>query len=366
MLLDTYDLEFLKLCGLARYLPCSMLEKYKLPMFGKNISETLLWRGYIKEVKGERKCYRLTRHGKEVLHDLGYDFPDDARTHNRGSIFKRRAISAEIDTLLYGAGINVYAKHIEQLDAHDLTYLPSLTVRADVRNKALAGTRFYGILRIRDIAYVIYYAENESDGIIPDYEEMTFMSLIGHLHSVKQVVIMVMCKSMDSIENVLFKHNRQTLQGGFITFAEVKKKWKYDFCFVPMDEKGLFQLRMMRTPKLRERICEMLCGESLPKMLYKCDGFKDDTAWIFGMDMQITRIKSAVEQTTREDCGANVLCFPHQQGLYNIILSEMRLPNKLMLIKATMEGVKKSFPDVEVKFLPQKPVIKNDRYVEIA
>lgn len=115
MFLDNRDLEFLKLCGLARYMPRRAIDKYDIPLIEKETVAALLRAGYIKFVSGGCKCYRLTRKGRDILMKAGYAFPDDARPHKKGSIFDRRVINAELNMLLYGAGINIYAGTVEGL-----------------------------------------------------------------------------------------------------------------------------------------------------------------------------------------------------------------------------------------------------------
>ena len=157
MFLDNGDLEFLKLCGLARYMPCRVIDKYDVPLIEKRTAVTLLRSGYVKCVNGGCKCYRLTRKGRDILMKAGYAFPDDARPHKKGSIFDRRVINAELNMLLYSAGTNIYAGTVEGLG--DAEYIPSLTIRADTKSKVLAGTRFYGILHKGDTAYPFTYAQ---------------------------------------------------------------------------------------------------------------------------------------------------------------------------------------------------------------
>ena len=71
MLLDSDDLEFLKLCGVSRFLPRKLAEKYSLPMFSVGLAETLADGKLIKEVSAECKCYRLTSRGRDLLKQLG-------------------------------------------------------------------------------------------------------------------------------------------------------------------------------------------------------------------------------------------------------------------------------------------------------
>lgn len=46
------------------------------------------------------------------------------------------------------AGINIYEGTVQGLSREDCIYIPSLTIRSETKSKVLAGTVFYGILRI--------------------------------------------------------------------------------------------------------------------------------------------------------------------------------------------------------------------------
>ena len=72
--------------------------------------------------------------------------------------------------MLYGAGINIYAGTVQGLSREDCIYIPSLTIRSEMKSKVLAGTVFYGILRIGDTAYVLYYTDDIADGAFPEYD----------------------------------------------------------------------------------------------------------------------------------------------------------------------------------------------------
>lgn len=109
MILDSQELEFLKLCALARYMPCGLAGIFEMQILKSEVSGRLAKSGYLKYVNGGCKFSRLTRRGRDILLRAGYEFPDDARPHKKGNTFNRRVINAKLNAMLYGAGINIYA-----------------------------------------------------------------------------------------------------------------------------------------------------------------------------------------------------------------------------------------------------------------
>ena len=115
MIMNSVELETLKLCAMGRFMPCSIAGKYDLPGLRVSMLNFLVKKGYLKTVKGDEKCYRLSRRGRDILYNAGYRYPDDSRPRKEGSIFKRRIINAEINVLLYGAGIDIYTESVDEL-----------------------------------------------------------------------------------------------------------------------------------------------------------------------------------------------------------------------------------------------------------
>lgn len=354
MVLDSYDLEFLKLCGLARYMPCSLAEKYSLPMFGKQTTSSLLLNGYIKEVKGDCRCFRLKHKGKELLQGLGYDFPDDARPHKSGSIFKRRVISAELNLLLHTAGFNVYAKYMKHLEK-DLTYLPSLTFRAVTKSKVLAGTRFYGMLRIGQTAYVIYHAESEADGIIPNYERDTFTSSLSRVENIKNIVIIIAGRTMEGLTRAMFPEKKQSLDGGFVAYSELTREWHYDFCLLPMDVGGVNQMRIMTMPTVRRDILERLGDTNLPSSLSRCDGMDDENVYIYGADMNISHVERAVNQAMHTKKAINIIALPNQVDMYEAFFAYMDWSMDIGCMAIKTDVVFRRYPNL-IKYIPLQAV----------
>lgn len=63
MIMNSVELETLKLCAMGRFMPCSIAGKYDLPELRVSMLNFLVKKGYLKTVKGDEKCYRLSRRG---------------------------------------------------------------------------------------------------------------------------------------------------------------------------------------------------------------------------------------------------------------------------------------------------------------
>ena len=93
MIFDVYDIEFLKLCGLCRYIPTGLLRKYDAPYFNGEIISTLRRNGYIK-IQTDGSSYKLTYEGREILSRLNYPFEDDPKMNITKKSYKRKLKNA--------------------------------------------------------------------------------------------------------------------------------------------------------------------------------------------------------------------------------------------------------------------------------
>ena len=93
------------MCNGKVYALTALPGKYDLPELRISMLNFLVKKGYLKTVKGDEKCYRLSRRGRDILYNAGYRYPDDSRPRKEGSIFKRRIINAEINVLYTEQGL---------------------------------------------------------------------------------------------------------------------------------------------------------------------------------------------------------------------------------------------------------------------
>lgn len=346
MLLDSTELELLKLCGMARFMPCSIAGKYDLPELKMTQINSCVKNGYLKIVKGDEKCYRLSRRGRDLLYRAGYQYPDDARPRKEGTIFKRRIINAEINVILYGAGIDIYMESFQGLGETDCAYIPSLTVRADTKSRVLAGTKFYGIIRIGDTAYVIYYADNEMDAVFPDYEEQTFSNIIASISPIKHIVIVIMCGSVEGLMKIMFPNEIPTLTGGYVTYSEIMRRWKYEFCLLPMNRDGLLQMKINAVEGMKGQIAGKFGDVNVPSVLSCFDAVKDGKAYMIATDMNITRVNKGLEQTLYTEAIPNIVCLPYQRNIYQELAIERKYPKQMKFTVLNRNKLMEQFPEL--------------------
>ena len=284
MILDSQELEFLKLCALARYMPCGLAGIFEMQILKSEVSGRLAKSGYLKYVNGGCKFSRLTRRGRDILLRAGYEFPDDARPHKKGNTFNRRVINAKLNAMLYGAGINIYAGTVQGLSREDCIYIPSLTIRSEMKSKVLAGTVFYGILRIGDTAYVLYYTDDIADGAFPDFEQQTFLSMISHIENIKNVAIIIAAETVEGLIGYLMPEKKPEITRGIVPFSELMERWQYDFYLLPMDKDGIMQIKLMCIDNYKKDIAAMFGDtDNVPVKLSRfdavCGGKACITAW---------------------------------------------------------------------------------------
>ena len=101
--------------------------------------------------------------------------------------------------MLFLAGIDVFLENAAELAGMDIGYLSSLMLRTDNNQRMLAGTRFLGILRMYDAAYVPYFLESEADWIVPGYEREIFTSQISALKGVRDTRLLLAGSSLEEL-----------------------------------------------------------------------------------------------------------------------------------------------------------------------
>lgn len=366
MFLNNTELELLKLCAIGRFVPCSIAGKYDLQELRTPLINSFIKKSYIKIVKGDERCYRLTRRGRDLLYNAGYQYPDDSRPRKEGGAFKRRLINSEINAILYGAGIDIYMKSVEGLNDKDRAYISSLTIRSDIKSKALAGTRFYGVLRIGDTAYVIYYADNEMDYMFPKYEEQTFSNLISGLTHIRHIVILIMSGTVEGLMRIMFPDTMPSLNRGHVSYSQIMQEWKYEFCMLPMNRDGLLQMRINSVEGMKGQIAGKFGNTIVPPGLSCFDAVKDGKAFMVATDMNITRVSRGLEQTLYTDYIPHIICLPYQRTAYQELAVRKQYPKLMKFTVLNRSKVIDQFPILGGTANNLKPArAANGEYIDV-
>ena len=357
-------MEFLRLCGLARYMSCDSAGKYDILSCKKRVIKECLGTGLIKELAGGCQCYRLTRRGRDLLYKSGYSIYEDVRPHKQGSIFDRRIHHGDICLMMHCAGIDIFAETMEGLDKADYIYIPSLIVRSKTKSKVLAGTKFYGILRINDTAYVVYYCDEENDGIYLEYEEQTFNNYISGLKNVRHTKILIVSDTMEGLLSTVFTTEQKELQNSLVPFSEIMERWDYDFHVLPLNMDGVTGLKLISNNNIQERIAKRF-GEKQPKMKF-FDAVNNGYGYIVGLDMNISKMKRTLAYSTNCNLTPHIVGLPYQCDIYDALAEKIHYPNEIEFSSLNKIKLKEQFP--ELKTVEEKPMpvkLKNGEYVEL-
>ena len=245
MIYDTYDYDFLRLCGLCKYVPKELYKRYRSDIFCSNIVENLMYHKIIK-LQNNKLSYKLTTKGKEVLAEMGDTFPEDVKMNINRVAYKRMLISARFTVLLHLAGINVFCRNIEQLNKAECGYICKHMLYEKYERRKIAGTRFLGILKLHDVVYIPYYVESSNDGILPKFEKSVFSKIVSDLDGVKKIMIMLVGETLEELcDNFFEEHEFENSNRGYRNFKRVLEILGNKFSFVSLDRDGVLQLNIM-------------------------------------------------------------------------------------------------------------------------
>ena len=295
------------------------------------------------------KFSRLTRRFRDILLSAGYEFPDDARPHKKGNTFNRRVINAKLNAMLYGAGINIYAGTVQGLSREDCIYIPSLNIRSEMKSKVLAGTVFYGILRIGDTAYVLYYTDDIADGAFPDFEQQTFLSMISHIENIKNVAIIIAAETVEGLIGYLMPEKKPEITRGIVPFSELMERWQYDFYLLPMVKDGIMQIKLMCIDNYKKDIAAMFGDtDNVPVKLSRFDAVCGGKASITAMDTNITRVRYSLEQSLLSGIIPNIICLAHQKAIYQHMAVYLEYPNQMKFTVVRHNTMTDMFPQLRM------------------
>ncbi len=334
MIFDEYDFEFLRLCGLCRYIPTGLRRKFNSPYFSPPVIYTLRNNGYVK-MQTDKTSYKLTFAGKQVLAEMGYTFPEDAKMNIKKRSYQRKIESALFNITMHLAGIDIFADKTAQLSEKDIGYVSSLILRSDDNIKVLAGTRFLGLLKMYETVYIPYYIESQDDWIVPKHETEIYKSQVNAIKGVKDIQLLLTGDTLEEIwRNIHPAKQSDIIDKGMRRFDEALEELGCDYSLVPVSRDGVEQLNVMKVWRYREKIAKAIgCKTERVYNLSECDGFQDNVPCIIGVDFNVKRILRALKQVERynKNIVPNLFCFPFQRRTMIKLVRECNLQDTLVL-----------------------------------
>ena len=367
MIFDEYDFEFLRLCGLCRYLPVGIQTRYDAPFFKRSVISTLKERGLIK-VQSDKLSYKLTYDGREFLKDMGHTFPDDVRMDLKRPAYKRKLKNALWNITLSLAGIDVYHNKTRELAEIETGYVSSLTLRSDNSIRVLAGTRFLGILKIRNTAYVPYYLENDAEWIIPGYEREIYKSQIETIADIKEIKLILTGESLEELWAYIHPGvPSEKLSRGMKRFDVALEELGCEYLLIPYNRDGVIQLGFLKSARNGERLAKALgCNTEKIPHLSECDGTLNDTPCVIAIDFNVKRIVRALKQIERVDKNTIPLiyCLPFQKKTIFKLLHLYGCQDSRVLT-ISRDNIYNVFPEFEKDIVSKNPFMtKEGKYID--
>ena len=368
VIFDTVDCELLKLAGISRYMPTLLQRRYDTPMFKRRVISNLQEHELIK-MQSDGLSFKLTTRGRECLAGMGYEFPKDARMDLKKPSYRRKLKNAQWNVLLTLAGIDIYYKSAQALAETDKGYMSSLLLRGDNSLKVLAGTRFLGLLKIKDTVYVPYHIESSEDWIIPGYEREIYSSQIQSIKEVKDIQLILTGESLEELWN--FTHSQKQiakLPNGRKTFKQALKELGSEYSLIPFGRDGVIQLKVITIWRYRERIAKAIgCDTREIINLSECDGMIDNVPYVIAVDFNIKRIVRALKQIQKfnPDIVPRVCCLPFQKSTMFKLLKAYNA-QKTAVVTIDKNNIYNIFPEVKEDVLKREPYrTKEGEYVEV-
>lgn len=329
MFYSNYDCDFLRLCGLCRYIPTDLDERFESIIFRKEVISYMQTYKLIK-MQSDKKSFKLTDKGISVLGDMCWCFKQDARMNINRNGYKRKVDSAKLTILLHLAGINVFCETLRDLSESEIGYIVKTEIYNEYELKPLSNSRFLGLLKIYDTVYVPYYVEGYDDWMLPNYERETFMRLINELKNVRNVKIMLVGENlMDLYQNIVCcDYPLEKLGRGKQYFRTALKILRMDEVWLPLNQDGVLQMSIMTIPDYQERIIMDLGATEPPPEYNLCNGIHENGPVIISLDMNYRRKLHAIKQAARIKDGkpAIVVCMKWQEEVYKKCLERYGLP----------------------------------------
>ncbi len=363
MIFDSFDEAYLKLCGLCRYLPAGLQKRYDSPLFTRAVITNLEEHRLIKR-QSNNLSFKLSRMGKKVLGEMGYEFPEDARMDIKRPAYQRKLKNAAWNVLLYLAGIDVFGESVRGLSEKETGYVSSLMIRSDANMRVLAATRYLGILKLYDTVYIPYYAEG---WLMPGHETEIFKSQVGAIQGVSRLHLLLMSETLEEVWDQIHPPQRsKPLQKGMRQIDRALEEMLYDTVLLPLNRDGVLQMRVMACRNYRSRIaCGLGCDIEVPKELGNSDGISRGVPYIVGVDLNMERITRALKQIIMHSAEVpKIVCFPFQK---NVLIKGLLLYGcqKTILVTLDKKSTYRIFPELTIQPVREPYRTKEGGYMEV-
>ncbi len=360
MLITDREMDFLRLAGWCKSLSPALAGK----IAGAQVQKALERDGFI----SAGKTVRLKPAGYRLLKSVGWDYPQDTKYRSDETTVKNRIDAAQIVYLHYRAGINVFADSLPDL-RHAPTYLPSFAVR---RNKSLAGnvfhgSRFSGILRTLDTAYLVLNISNAAGKMYYSSELHLFHNVVAPLNLKHFAILCAADSYQGAYERLAIEPEnaaKPVRKNDAVSYADMYRVSQLPVHIISLDDTGAKQLMIMAQEKYRARIAEAAAGTVQNAPSY-CDALLNSQPLVVAVDMDIKRIDKAIDAARKDGYEKIAIVALHEQ--FSKFLNR-RYKGRAELYEITNGIVHCAFPSLGTLRSPSKTpfITAEGRYVDVS
>jgi len=281
MLLNRAETDILRLAAWCKDLPRNVPQYVHAESF-----RLLLDSGFLRGSKCELS-YRPTQSGLEILSRAGFEYPADKQYLGKSPALIRRLELAELCLFLYMTGADVFLTDPTQGRPEALRFLPSFALRRQKASNILGGTRLAGFLYAPQTTFVPYFIRDGNDGIYPHIERMTFSG--EHLSNRKPPAVIYTGKpDLRELLDTVRLAGQADFKTKAANFREAISQFVCPVCFVPMNENGARQLRIMCVPDYKIRLAKAVLGDHFTPSKYPwCESVLDGGPFVTAVDCDI-------------------------------------------------------------------------------
>lgn len=349
MIFDFLDFEFLRLTGFSRYMPAGLWRKYDTPLLKRSVISNLEEHKLIK-LLSDKMSYKLTTRGRDYLEKMGYSYAFDARTNLKKKSYIRKLKNAELNILLLLSGIDIYYETARELSDIENGYMSSLTLRSDKNMKVLSGTKFLGVLKIENTAYIPYYIESSESWIFPSFERETFSSQVGAIQGINDIKLILTGEALEELWKFSnSKTERTPLQKGRRFIGEALEEMGYEYLLVPVGKNGVMQMSVLKNKGYRQTLARRMgCTQNTSSALSECDGIMKKSPYVIAIDFNVKRIVRALRQIEKYDKKIipTVCCLSFQKDAMLKLLTKYG-KQKTMVSVIENKDIFRVFPDIK-------------------
>ena len=281
---------------------CAWCKDLPAPICRNIPAETLEWLELLSFIRKAESgpSYRMTPKGLLFLEQIGFPVLADGQ-YRSGDILRRRLHTAEITAFFWRLGVNVFCE-TPRAEKDTETFLPSFALRRKETANILGGSRLCGFYYTDKTVFIPYYLVPDNEGIYPAVEQRTFRAESLSLGKSPHILY----TGKGTLKELLTLVREEKVRKEKCTtdsFWAAIPKYNCPVAVVPMDEDGMRQLRILKTPDYKERLLRSLLGKSyLPPVLSQSDGRSKEnkTTYIIGCDCNISRFESVIQQCKGE------------------------------------------------------------------